>query len=151
MPEYRFDEIAINSKKKKKPIEEDKYTYIGLEHLDTGSLTVNRWGSEIAPTGEKLVMHKGDVLFGKRRAYQKKVAIAPFDGIRFIDKNKGFDNAIIRHADIIWIQPNALSHSQYYTIIDAVRQLKKTVCYFTYASAVKCARQLCLADQEKGI
>ena len=81
MPEYRFDEIAINSKEKKKPIEEDKYTYIGLEHLDTGSLTVSRWGSEIAPTGDKLVMHKGDVLFGKRRAYQKKVAIAPFDGI----------------------------------------------------------------------
>lgn len=81
MPEYRFDEIAINSKEKKKPTEEDKYTYIGLEHLDSGSLTVSRWGSEIAPTGDKLVMHKGDVLFGKRRAYQKKVAIAPFDGI----------------------------------------------------------------------
>ena len=81
MPEHRFDEIAINSKEKKKPTEEDKYTYIGLEHLDTGSLTVSRWGSEIAPTGEKLVMRKGDVLFGKRRAYQKKVAIAPFDGI----------------------------------------------------------------------
>ena len=57
------------------------YTYIGLEHLDTGSLTVSRWGSEIAPTGDKLVMRKGDVLFGKRRAYQKKVATAPFDGI----------------------------------------------------------------------
>ena len=81
MPEYRFDEIAINSKEKKKPSEEDKYTYIGLEHLDTGTLTVSRWGSEIAPVGEKLVMRKGDVLFGKRRAYQKKVAIAPFDGI----------------------------------------------------------------------
>lgn len=26
-------------------------------------------------------MKKGDVLFGKRRAYQKKVAVAPFDGI----------------------------------------------------------------------
>ena len=81
MPEYRFDEIAINSKEKKKPTEEDKNTYIGLEHLDAGSLTVSRWGSEIAPTGDKLVMRKGDVLFGKRRAYQKKVAIAPFDGI----------------------------------------------------------------------
>ena len=81
MPEYRFDEIAINSKEKKKPTEEDKYTYIGLEHLDTGSLSVTRWGSEIAPVGDKLVMRKGDVLFGKRRAYQKKVAIAPFDGI----------------------------------------------------------------------
>lgn len=31
--------------------------------------------------GDKLVMKKGDVLFGKRRAYQRKVAIAPFDGI----------------------------------------------------------------------
>ena len=81
MPEYCFDEIAINSKEKKKPTEEDKYTYIGLEHLDTGSLSVTRWGSEIAPVGDKLVMRKGDVLFGKRRAYQKKVAIAPFDGI----------------------------------------------------------------------
>ena len=54
---------------------------IGLEHLDAGTLTVSRWGSEVAPVGEKLIMRKGDVLFGKRRAYQKKVAIAPFDGI----------------------------------------------------------------------
>ena len=81
MPEYRFEEIAINSTEKKKPTEDDKDTYIGLEHLDTGTLMVSRWGSEVAPIGEKLVMRKGDVLFGKRRAYQKKVAIAPFDGI----------------------------------------------------------------------
>ena len=81
MPEYRFDEIAFNSTEKKKPAEEDKYTYIGLEHLDSGSLEVTRWGSDIAPIGEKLIMKKGDILFGKRRAYQKKVGIAPFDGI----------------------------------------------------------------------
>lgn len=78
---YRFDQIAINSKAKKKPVEEDKYHYIGLEHLDSGSLTVSRWGADVAPKGEKLIMSKGDILFGKRRAYQKKVAIAPFDGI----------------------------------------------------------------------
>lgn len=81
MAKYRFDEIAINSVEKKKPTEEDKFTYLGLEHLDSGCLTVKRFGSDVAPIGEKLVMHKGDVLFGKRRAYQKKVAIAPFDGI----------------------------------------------------------------------
>ena len=81
MPKYRFTEIAINSTEKKKPTEADKETYIGLEHLDTGTLKVSRWGSEIAPIGEKLIMRKGDVLFGKRRAYQKKVGIAPFDGI----------------------------------------------------------------------
>lgn len=81
MAKYRFDQIAVNSTEKKKPVEEDRFTYLGLEHLDSGSLKVTRFGSEVAPIGEKLVMHKGDVLFGKRRAYQKKVAIAPFDGI----------------------------------------------------------------------
>lgn len=81
MTKYRFEDIAYNSTEKKKPVEEDKYTYIGLEHLDPQCLEVTRYGSEVAPIGEKLVMKKGDVLFGKRRAYQKKVAIAPFDGI----------------------------------------------------------------------
>lgn len=81
MPKYRFEQIAINSTEKKKPTEEDRFKYLGLEHLDSGSLKVTRFGSDVAPIGEKLVMREGDVLFGKRRAYQKKVAIAPFDGI----------------------------------------------------------------------
>ena len=78
---YRFDEIAINSTVKKKPVESDKFHYVGLEHIDSGSFEITRWGSDVAPVGEKLIMQKGDVLFGKRRAYQRKVAIAPFDGI----------------------------------------------------------------------
>lgn len=81
MPKYRFEEIAFNSTEKKKPVDSDKFTYIGLEHLDSGNLQVTRFGADTAPSGDKLVMKKGDVLFGKRRAYQKKVAIAPFDGI----------------------------------------------------------------------
>lgn len=81
MAVYRFEDIAINSTEKKKPVEEDKYTYLGLEHLDPDSIYVTRFGADVAPKGEKLLMKKGDVLFGKRRAYQKKVAIAPFDGI----------------------------------------------------------------------
>ena len=79
--QYRFDQIAFNSTAKKKPIEEDKEHYIGLEHLDSDCLSVTRWGAEVAPSGEKLLMKKGDILFGKRRAYQRKVGIAPFDGI----------------------------------------------------------------------
>ena len=78
---YKFDDIAINSTAKKLPTAEDKDRYIGLEHLDAGTFVVSRWGSDVVPIGEKLLMKKGDVLFGKRRAYQKKVAIAPFDGI----------------------------------------------------------------------
>ena len=79
--QYKFEDIAINNTAKKKPTEEDKDTYIGLEHLDSDCLYVTRWGADAAPTGEKLLMKKGDVLFGKRRAYQRKVGIAPFDGI----------------------------------------------------------------------
>ena len=81
MKTYRFEQIAFNSTAKKKPLEEDRETYLGLENLDSESLEVVRFGSDVAPIGEKLLMKKGDVLFGKRRAYQKKVAIAPFDGI----------------------------------------------------------------------
>ena len=79
--EYRFDQIAFNSTAKKQPEESDRQHYIGLEHLDTNSLFVSRWGSDVTPIGEKLLMKKGDILFGKRRAYQRKVGIAPFDGI----------------------------------------------------------------------
>lgn len=78
---YKFDNIVVNSTTKKKPEEIDRLHYIGLEHIDSGTFEISRWGSDIAPIGDKLVMKKGDVLFGKRRAYQRKVAIAPFDGI----------------------------------------------------------------------
>ena len=81
MTRYRFDQIAENSTAKKKPEESDRNRYVGLEHLDPGALEVTRWGAEVAPKGDKLLMKKGDVLFGRRRAYQKKVGIAPFDGI----------------------------------------------------------------------
>ena len=81
MTKYRFDQIAANSTAKKKPEDSDREHYIGLEHLDPGTLEVTRWGAEVTPKGDKLVMEKGDVLFGRRRAYQKKVGVAPFDGI----------------------------------------------------------------------
>ena len=77
----KFEAIAINSVAKKKPTAEDAAHYIGLEHIDPGCFVVSRWGGDVAPIGDKLLMKKGDVLFGRRRAYQRKVAIAPFDGI----------------------------------------------------------------------
>ena len=78
---YRFDEIAINCTAKRMPKDGDQELYIGLEHLDAGSLRVNRWGSAVPIKGEKLIMQKGDVLFGKRNAYLRRAAIAPHDGI----------------------------------------------------------------------
>ena len=78
---YTFKEIAFNSTEKRIPVEEDRFTYIGLEHLDSRKLSITRFGSDVPLKGEKLVMRKGDILFGKRNTYLKRVAIAPFDGL----------------------------------------------------------------------
>ncbi len=79
--EYRFEDIAINVVERTMPEPKDKETYIGLEHMDNGSLHISRWGSETNLIGEKLKIKKGDVLFARRNAYLKRVAIAPFDGL----------------------------------------------------------------------
>ena len=81
MKRYRFSDIAYNITEKKMPVAGDEKLYIGLEHLDSGSLNVTRWGGSIELKGEKLVMKKGDVLFGRRNTYLRRAAIAPHDGI----------------------------------------------------------------------
>ncbi len=96
-------------------------------------------------------VQKETLVFGGHATWLKTIKPMLTGNIRFLDKDKSFDSVIIRRADIIWIQPNALSHSSYYAIIDAARQLKKPVRYFTYASALKCAVQLCEADGETAV
>lgn len=81
MARYKFDQIAHYLNEKRMPTEADRETYIGLEHLDSGNLTVTRWGSAVDIKGQKLVMHKGDILFGRRNTYLKRAAIAPHDGL----------------------------------------------------------------------
>nr|WP_242467248.1 restriction endonuclease subunit S [Ectothiorhodospira shaposhnikovii] len=55
--------------------------YVGLEHLDPDSLRIRRWGSPDDVEATKLVFKKGDIIFGRRRAYQRKLGVAEFDGI----------------------------------------------------------------------
>jgi type I restriction enzyme M protein len=55
--------------------------YVGLEHLDAHDLHVRRWGKASDVIGTKLRFRKGDIIFGRRRAYQRKLAVAEFDGI----------------------------------------------------------------------
>jgi len=66
----------------KDPIADGYERYIGLEHLDSGSLKIKRWGmiAEDNPSFTR-VFKKGHILSGKRRPYLKKAAIAEFDGI----------------------------------------------------------------------
>ena len=54
---------------------------IAMEHLDPGELKIVRWGEIADGTTFTRRVHPGQTLFGKRRAYQRKVAFADFDAI----------------------------------------------------------------------
>jgi len=54
---------------------------VGLEHLDSGNLHVRRWNNSDDGTSFSRKFVPGQTLFGKRRAYQRKVAFAEFEGI----------------------------------------------------------------------
>jgi restriction endonuclease S subunit len=55
--------------------------YVGLEHLDPDSTLIRRWGSPSEVESTKLRFYPGDVVYGRRRAYQRKLGVADFEGI----------------------------------------------------------------------
>lgn len=77
---YRFDEIAQNISERVDPNNTDLTVYIGLEHIDSESLHIKRQGTPDDVNGTKLKFYKGDIIFGRRRAYQRKAGIATTDG-----------------------------------------------------------------------
>lgn len=54
---------------------------VGLEHIETENIHLRNWDSIANGTTFTRRFRKGQVLFGKRRAYLKKAALAEFDGI----------------------------------------------------------------------
>jgi type I restriction enzyme S subunit len=52
-----------------------------MEHLEPGSLHVRSWGHVADGTTFTRRCRPGQVLFGKRRAYQRKVAVAEFEAV----------------------------------------------------------------------
>lgn len=79
---WRFDQIATNVNERiDNPSESDFEYYVGLEHIDPDSLKLRRWGSPSDVEATKLIFREGDIIFGRRRVYQRKVAVAEFDGI----------------------------------------------------------------------
>lgn len=77
---YRFDQIAKNISERVEPSKTDLEIYVGLEHIDSESIHVKRIGKREDVNGTKLRCYPGDVIFGRRRAYQRKAAIVEFDG-----------------------------------------------------------------------
>lgn len=77
-----FGDVCMNvNETSKNPIKEGIERYIGLEHIEPGNIHIKSWGNVIDGTTFTKKFKKGQVLFGKRRAYQKKAAVADFNGL----------------------------------------------------------------------
>ena len=87
------------------------------------------------------------VVYGGHETWRKAMKEYLSGDIRYMDKDQAIiDRNVIRNADVVWIQSNAISHRQYYAIIDEVRKIGVPVRYFLYASARKCAEQVVLDE-----
>ena len=79
MPKVLLGDVATERKETYKGSKAG-YPIVGLEHLIPEEITLTAWSDDSENTFSKM-FHKGDILFGRRRAYLKKAAVAPFDGI----------------------------------------------------------------------
>ena len=79
---WRFGEVCrqVNTSSKD-PVADGLDHVIGLEHIEPGNLHITKWDTLEKETTFTRKFVKGQVLFGRRRAYQRKVAYAEFDGI----------------------------------------------------------------------
>lgn len=75
------DVVQLSKARCADPLAEDVERYVGLEHLEPGDLRIRRWGNVADGVTFTSLFKPGQVLFGKRRAYQRKVAVADFAGV----------------------------------------------------------------------
>jgi type I restriction enzyme, S subunit len=78
----RFGEVVRNVNESVRDLAAAGVTRaVGLEHLDSGALRIRRWADARAGTTFTRRFRPGQVLFGKRRVYQRKAAEVDFDGV----------------------------------------------------------------------
>lgn len=75
------DLVRLSTERSSDPESAGFERFVGLEHIEPGDLRIRRWGDIADGTTFTSVFRPGQVLFGKRRAYQRKVAVADFSGV----------------------------------------------------------------------
>ncbi|MBH2018497.1 MAG: restriction endonuclease subunit S [Burkholderiales bacterium] len=75
------DVVRLSKARSQEPLKDGFERYVGLEHLEPGDLRIRSWGNVADGVTFTSVFRPGQVLFGKRRAYQRKVAVADFAGV----------------------------------------------------------------------
>nr|WP_203970994.1 restriction endonuclease subunit S [Thermus thermophilus] len=63
------------------PSEVPHSRYVGLEHLDSGEVLIQRFGYAAETSSAKAIFQQGDILYGKLRPYLDKAALAEWSGV----------------------------------------------------------------------
>jgi len=79
MNKVKLADVAIESRESLKT-KDRTLPVVGLEHIIPEQINLTEWDIGVDNTFTKL-FKKNDVLFGRRRAYLKKAAVAPCEGI----------------------------------------------------------------------
>ena len=81
-PLTRFgDVVHLSTSRLGDPAASGIERFVGLEHITPENLHIRSWGLVSEGTTFTNYFKPGQVLFGKRRAYQRKVALAEFEGV----------------------------------------------------------------------
>ncbi len=89
---------------------------------------------------------KRTVVFGGHDSFLR-VLRQMLPDVKYVDAdNLTYSPEIIRNADVVWIQNNCISHSQYWSIVKNCKLAGVQMRYFGYAGAEKCAEQLVTED-----
>lgn len=80
----RLGHVATASKEKVDPTDGSVDRYVAGEHMASDDLKIHRWGNigdvDLGPAFHRR-FRPGQVLYGSRRTYLRKVAVADFDGV----------------------------------------------------------------------
>lgn len=153
---------ALNNEKHTADADRAKYEHelrsLRMEHrelADLRSLVFNREAENPARLEkvEKQYAYpyetrKRTVVFGGHDTFLK--AIKPMlPTVKFVDaSNMTYSADIIRNADVVWVQNNCISHSQFWNIVKNCKLAEVQMRYFGFASAEKCAEQLVTEDRK---
>lgn len=114
----RFGDVARQCKESVDRDNNPFERYVNGGHMDSECLKITRWGTfgddYVGPAFHR-IFRKGQILYGSRRTYLKKVAVADFDGITanttFVIEPKGRDKMLPGLLPFLMLSESFTNHS----------------------------------------
>lgn len=154
---YHASERLLREKQKKIEELQKAAETSRIELADLRDLVFNTMSQE--PEDEALeekdsnlpyTVKKQTLIFGGHTTWVKRISPLLKGNVKIFAEQSlwNFDQRVINNADVIWIQINAIAHSDYYRVVNQARVCNKPLRYFKTSSARHAAVQVMEVDKE---